>query len=85
MVRTEPGGYDTEQRLKEHSAVRDCPEPSCVAAMEAERVRSNQRRAARYAEGRYERGWESAAAEGLAANAKAQPDAVAWTWEAEAG
>jgi hypothetical protein len=83
VVRTEPGGYDTEQRLKEHSgpglpgavvrggdgggAGQVQPAPGCPVR-----------------EGRYEHGWESAAAEGLAANAKAQPDAAAWT-RAEVG
>lgn len=84
VVGTEPGGYADERRVKQHSARRDCPEPDCVAATAAIAQRAAERKAARYAEGRHEHGWESAAAAGLAAHAKAQADAATWSPELEA-
>jgi predicted GIY-YIG superfamily endonuclease len=71
LADVQPGGRTDERRLKQHGAARRCP----ICRTEAE------------AELAHEHGWESAAAEGLAANAKAQaqPDAATWEPEAEAG
>jgi hypothetical protein len=86
VVGTEPGGYETEQRLKQHGASRDCPEPDCQARAEAQRERNLARMRERYAQARHEHGWESAAAAALGAP-KAQADAATWSpgLEAEAG
>ena len=85
---TEPGGYETERRRKGHGASRDCPEPECQARAAAQMERNLARQRERYAEGRHENGWESAAAGGLAAAAKAQAgaqaDAATWSPELEA-
>lgn len=87
VTRTEPGGYDTERRLKQHGASRDCPEPDCVARAQAAAARAVGHKAARRAESQHgfyaagappvsvEHGWERAAAEALG---KAGPDAATW-------
>jgi hypothetical protein len=87
VTKTEPGGYERERALKDHGASKDCPEPECQARWAAEYERHLARNRERKAEYRTERGWESAAAEGLAANAKPERDAASWSpgLEAEAG